>query len=390
MGALTILLAAAGAASAPAATAQAATVRVEFDARRIGAVQARGLADRATGRAATADDPVRIASVSKLVVALGVMRMVEAGTLDLDADVSRTLGWELRNPNSNDVPITLRMLLSHTAGLRDDGEGYVIPLEGSLRAAVARPAAWDSEHRTGSWFHYSNLNFGVIGSVMEAASGERFDTLIARLVLKPLKLDACFNWTTCSDVKAARAVVLYGADGSVRRDDLKGARPACPVNASGPCNLSTYKFASNGALFSPQGGLRISARDLARIGQMLLRRGEDFLKPASVAAMTRPHWVFDGDNGDTDNGFYCAYGLAVQLTALARPGTPAVECHDDVFGDGRPRFGHAGEAYGLRSGLWIDPNAKRGVAYFTTAVADDAPKGRSAYTAAEEALARGN
>lgn len=101
MGPLTVLLAAASVAS------PAAQVRVDFDARRVTQVTASGLADRATGRAVTADDPARIASISKLVVALGVMRLVEAGTLDLDGDVSHWLGWRLRNPAFPDRAISL-------------------------------------------------------------------------------------------------------------------------------------------------------------------------------------------------------------------------------------------------------------------------------------------
>src|SRR5688572_17013313 len=81
---------------------------------------ASGLADRARGRALTIDDPVRIASISKLVVALGVMRLVEQGQFDLDRDVSEWLGWPLRNPAFPDRPITLRLLLSHRSSLKDD------------------------------------------------------------------------------------------------------------------------------------------------------------------------------------------------------------------------------------------------------------------------------
>ena len=77
------------------------------------------------------------------------------------------------------------------------------------------------------------------------------------------------------------------------------------------------------------------------------------------------------------------YGLSVQHLA-----TPARGCADDPFRDGRQRIGHAGEAYGLRSGLWIDRDRGRGIAYFVTAVDDAAPRGRSAFTVAEEAMAR--
>ncbi len=357
-----------------------------FDQRGETGSGASGLADRAGRRRLTADDPVRIASVSKLVVALGVMRLVDAGTLDLDRDVSDYLGWRLRNPAFPDRAITLRLLISHRSSLRD-GIDYAVPFGTTLQAALAAPAAFDAEHPPGAFFRYANLNFPVIATVMERAAGARFDALMARVVLRPLGLDACFNWTTCSDAAVVRAVVLYAPDGSVVRDDLHGRRPACPVLAPAGCDLTGYAVGTNGALFSPQGGLRISMRDLARVGRMLLSRGMQgrgrFLSEASVATLTTPLWRFDGTNGDTDGGFYCAYALAVQSLPNAAPG-----CRDDLFGDGRVAFGHAGEAYGVRSGLWLDPARGRGVAYFAADLGDNPPAGRSAFKAIEERLAR--
>lgn len=345
-----------------------------------------GLADRARRRALTVDDPVRIASISKLVVALGVMRMVEARTLDLDRDVSDYLGWPLRNPAFPDRPITLRLLLSHTSSLRDEVD-YAVPFGTAIRDVVANPAAFDAAHSPGTYFRYANLNFPLIASVMERVSGERFDRLMARLVLQPLQLDACFNWTTCSDGAMGRAAVLYAGDGAVLRDDLGGRRPACAVLAPNGCDLSAYSPGDNGALFSPQGGLRISVRDLATIGRLLLNRGrrgeERFLSEASIAAMTTPVWTFDGSNGETDSGFYCAYGLAVQALPIGAAG-----CRDDIFGAGRRMIGHAGDAYGVRSGLWVDPERGVGIAYYATGNGDDPPGGRSAYRAIEERLAR--
>ena len=71
------------------APAAPATVAVAFDRQSIRPVLAEGLADKASSRAVTADDPVRIASISKLVTALGVMRLVDEGRLDLDRDAAR-------------------------------------------------------------------------------------------------------------------------------------------------------------------------------------------------------------------------------------------------------------------------------------------------------------
>jgi CubicO group peptidase (beta-lactamase class C family) len=368
-----------------ACTRPEARVRVAFDAARITSVSVSGLADRTTKRRVTADDPVRVASVTKLVVALGVMRMVEAGQLDLDRDVSDYLGWRPRNPAFPDAPISLRMLLSHTSGVRDAND-YRVPLGKTVQAALADPRAWDARHAPGRYFTYSNLNFPVIGSIMEKVSGERFDTLMQRLVLKPLDIEGCFNWPSCSDAQVARAVVLYHADGNVRGDDLRGKQPPCPVFTDSPgCDLTGYRPGDNGALFSPQGGLRISARGLAKIGQMFLNDGKEFLSLTSLAALTTPVWTFDGSNGDTEKGFHCRYALAVQILATTQTG-----CRDDLFGDGKARFGHAGEAYGLRSGLWIDGFSGKGVAFFATAVPDEIAKGQmSAFTIVEEALARG-
>ncbi len=363
------------------ATARPAEVRVTFDAKGVADARASGVADRTTGRRVTADDPVRIASISKLVVALGVMRMVEVGQLDLDRDLSDALGYRLRNPAFPDAPVTLRQLLSHQSGLVDPEE-YRVPLGERLQDVVVQPALWDAKHRPGSYFRYANIAFPVIASVMEKAGGDRFDRLMQRLVLAPLKLDACFNWSTCSDDKIARAIVLYRASGEVALDDLGGKRPDCPVIAKQGCDLAGYRLGENGALFSPQGGLRASMRDLAVIGQMLLRNDESFLKRASVAELERVGWRFNGANGDTSSGFYCQYGLAVTTLPTAR-----TDCNDDLFGDGRTRIGHAGEAYGLRSGLWLDRATGRGVAFFATATPPDS-KGRSAFSREEERLVK--
>ena len=353
-----------------------------FDSRAIGAIRTAGLADRATQRRVTADDPVRVASISKLVVALGVMRLVEAGTLDLDRDVSDYLGWRLRNPAFPDSPVTLRLLLSHRSSLTDEID-YIVPFGVRLQDAIADPKAWDREHAPGAYFRYANINFPVIGTVIEKASGERFDRLMQREVFQPLKLDGCYNWWGCSDAAVARAVVLYRANGDVARDNLHGVRPTCPTVSKGPCDLASYVAGENGGIFSPQGGMNISMRDLARVGQMLLRNGDGFLKPESIALIEAPLWTFDGSNGDSSSGFYCQYGLATQTIPTAKAG-----CEDDLFGDGRGRVGHAGEAYALRSGLWIDRASGKGVAFFASAVADGS-KGQSRFSREEERLARG-
>lgn len=376
-----------------------ARVRVAFDRSGVTSVQARGLADVAAGRAVGADDPVRIASISKLVTTLGVMRLVEEGKLDLDADVSTLLGWQLRHPQFPQVPITLRLLLSHRSGLTDAAGYYAVPLDGQLREVVDDPRAWDAAHAPGEFFRYTNLNFPLVASVMERATGQRFDKLMDELVLRPLDLAACFNWDSCDTAVAARAVVLYDANGSPVRDDNQGRKPACAVVPArdGTCNLEDWKPGANGASFSPQGGLRISANGLARIGRLLLGEGSvdgvRLLRPESVREMLRPAWTYapgngatseEDDSGQSGSGFFCRYGLAAQTLA-----SPQAGCHDDPFGDGVARVGHSGSAYGLLSGLWIDREAGNGVAYFVTGMPEARAGARSAFSAIEESMAKG-
>jgi CubicO group peptidase (beta-lactamase class C family) len=348
---------------------------------------AQGLADPSTGRPVTPDDPVRIASVSKLVVTIGAMKLVEQGSLSLDEDVSRYLDWPMRNPAFLDRPISLRMLLSHTSSLRDGDDAYVVPLGASVKEALADPAVWDAAHGPGEgYFAYSNFNFPLVASIMEKVTRERFDIWMRREVLEPMKLDSCFNWPTCSDAAVARAVVLM-QDGKPVRDDLHGRRPECPVFVSEgeACDLNRWKLGENGALFSPQGGLRISARGLGRIGQMLLNGGTldgvRILSPQSVDAMLSPAWRFDGRNGSRGGESYgiCSYGLAVRQLA-----TGLADCADDPEGKGHKWQGHAGDAYGLRSGVWIDRDRGVGIAYYVTGLPAEPPAGRTSFSAAEE------
>ena len=345
-----------------------------------------GIADPQSGRRVTIDDPVRVASVSKMVTAIGVMKLIDEGKLDLSSDVSKWLGWPLRNPNFPNRPITLGMLLAHTASVREHDDDYVIGLGGSLQQVMADPKNWDPQHGPGdNYFAYVNLNYPIVGSIVEKVTGERFDLWMRREVLEPMKLDACYNWATCSDAMVARAVELDTPDGKPEKDDLHGQRPDCPVfvKDGAVCNLGLWRLGENGALFAPQGGLRISARGLARIGRMLLNGGTldgvQVLSPQAVNMLLTQSWEFNGSNGKIDGGFYCSAGNGTHRIPNRQPG-----CADDMGTRGAALTGHAGDAYGMKSGLWIDPARGRGIAYFVTGVADQAAKAQdSAYTAAE-------
>ncbi len=321
---------------------QPADIRIDFDTNQILKSQISGDAG-VKGRRVSADDPVRIASKSKMVVAIAVMRMTDQGTLDLDKDVGEYLGWQVRNPAFPDSKISMRMLLSHQSSLTDNAD-YILPLDGKLQAALANPKAWDNVLKPGSYFRYANFNFPVVAAVMEAAANERFDKLMARLVINPLGLDACYNWSAgCSEKRRSQAVTLLRPNGDLARDaPLSGGSTPCNfVPAAGDvCDLDLYLIGKNGSAFGPQGGLRISANDLMKIGRMFLKRGEPLLSLKGFAEMTSAAWQKNGDNGDDEDGFFQGFGLGVHLIRDK---------------DGSEWMGHVGDAYSLRAGIWVNP-----------------------------------
>jgi len=338
-----------------------ATVVVAFDRDSIRPLIVEGEVDRETGRAVEANDPVRIASISKLIMALATLRLVDEGKVDLNADVSDYLGWHLRSPNFPDAKVTLAQLLSHRSGLRDNA-GYVIPLGESLQAKLSDPEAWYADAPPGEApFEYANLGSPVVATVLEAATGERFDHIMERTIFAPLGVEACLNWIGCSEEQIARAVVLYRDTGEVARDDAADLPPNCPIPvAEGvKCSLDNYMPGTNGSIFSPQGGVRIGMMDLAKIGQAFLPLNSEFLSESAQHEIAM-HIVF---NAPVRQEFFCEYGLAMHQIEVSD-----VECQDRLFSDGLVRIGHAGEAYGLRSGLWYSRATNKGFAYFTTAV----------------------
>jgi len=337
-----------------------ATVVVAFDREGITPLIAEGVRNFQSREAVRANDPVRIASISKLIMALATLRLVDEGTIDLDADVSDYLGFTVRSPNFPDVPVTLAQLLSHRAGLRDRA-GYIIPLGESLREKLADPEAWYADAPPGEApFEYANLGSPVVATALEAVTGERYDALLERTVFAPLGVDACINWIGCSDEMVARAVALYRHTDEPARDYPGDLPPDCsiPVAEGVACSLDDYVPGTNASVFSPQGGVRIGMVDLARIGQaLMLADNESFLKAETLGRLGKS--VITGINPGQD--FFCSYGLGLQLINM-----PRRECLDQLFGGEAMYIGHSGEAYGLQSGLWFAANAKRGFVYFRT------------------------
>ena len=368
--------------SEPAPAAPAA-VAVVFDQNSATPVIVQGMANRETGRPVAANDPVRVASISKMVMAMAAYELAAEGKLDLGADVSDYLGYAVRNPAYPDTPITIVQVLMHRSGLRD-GAGYVIPLGDSLQDKLAQPDAWYADAPPGEApFEYANLGSPVVATVLEAASGERYDRLVRRLVFAPLGItSACFNWIDCDRTTMERAVTLYRATGEIARDAPEDVLPpACtfPVFGLEECRIENYVPGTNASIFSPQGGLRIGMMDLARLGQAWLQKQSE----ATFSDLTLGEMLFSVLAGPKEQEFFCGYGAGVQMIEVSGHG-----CNDTLVGDGRARFGHAGEAYGLRSGLWIAGGGGKSIAYFITQVPDRTAPDEGGFAPEEIELAR--
>ena len=109
----------------------------------------------------------RIASVTKLVTGIGLLQLMEQGVLDPDEDISTYLGYTVRNPRYPDDPITLRQLMSHTAGLNENSS-YTNRAR-TLREMIdvtQKARANFKDVRPGTVYEYSNFGAGITGSII--------------------------------------------------------------------------------------------------------------------------------------------------------------------------------------------------------------------------------
>ncbi len=335
-------------------------------------------ADPARERPLTLDTPVRVASISKLPVGIVIQQMAAEGRLDLDADLSPPLGFGLRNPYHPDRPITARMLLTHTSSLRD-AEIYGLPPPYSLEELVRPGGAFDpggarwAEEVPGSRFTYTNLNYGVMATLIERLTGQRFDAVVTARVLRPLGMRAVYDVRLLDEAQFRELAPVYQkqTDGTwqAKVDDYRGVRPddrpsIFGIKALVP--LPNIVPGRNGTTLSPQGGMRASARDLEQLLRFLMSGGGALLPARDFARMLAPHWTYDSatGNGDTDGGLLRQWGLGIQCTT-----------HGGGPGDGDrwksgpddPRLcGHFGDAYGLLGSVMADPDGRWGFVYLLT------------------------
>ena len=166
----------------------------------------------------------QVTSLSKWISAFGVMKLVEAGKLDLDVPVSKYLTrWQLPPSEFNNDGVTVRRLLSHTAGLTD-GLGYsgfepgvpVQPIEESLtNASDADEGISGSVQvgiKPGSEFKYSGGGYTLLQLLVEEVSGQSFASYMKENILKPLNMtQSSYTWEDSTDFQLAE---FYNSDGT--------------------------------------------------------------------------------------------------------------------------------------------------------------------------------
>jgi CubicO group peptidase (beta-lactamase class C family) len=147
---------------------------------------------RPGGEVPTSQTPFFIGSITKSITATAIMQLVEAGKVELDAPVQHYLPWfRVADPVAS-AQMTVRHLLNQTSGLPEmageiglsDFDDRPDAVERQVRALYKIKL----KHQVGSVCEYSNLNFNILGLIIEAASGESYPDYIQNHIFSPLKM----------------------------------------------------------------------------------------------------------------------------------------------------------------------------------------------------------
>jgi D-alanyl-D-alanine carboxypeptidase len=149
---------------------------------------AQAFGERVPGDAAETEDRFRVASLSKTIAAITALRLVEAGTLDLDAPVGSLLASDLGvgTPAAGVTALTIRQLLTHRSGFAQYEDLFFRNEVGSCREAAVVGLTQSLQGTPGGQFQYSNMNFCLLGIAIEVLTGERYENVVRREVLDPL------------------------------------------------------------------------------------------------------------------------------------------------------------------------------------------------------------
>ena len=287
-----------------------------------------GVADLSTGAPVQENSLFRIASISKSFSATSMMQLIEKGLVTLDTDVSELAGFPIRNPKFPDTVITLEMLLSHTSSI-NDSQGYFV-LD---RINPATNKNWEqcyNAYEPGTGYEYCNLNFNLVGTFIEKLSGERFDQYVVHHVLEPLHL---YGGYCVDSLDASRFVKLYDYEDGAYVEQVEAYAPRSE-------RIANYQFGYDTPVFSPTGGMKISACDLARY--MMMHMGWGTAPDGTVIISEESSRSMQTERSAPEH-----YGLALWHDWDKIPGVELV--------------GHTGGAYGLRSAMFWAPDRSFGL-----------------------------
>ena len=230
------------------------------------------------GEAVNVDTVFQTASLSKWITAWGVMALVQERKLDLDAPVSIYLTrWALPESKFDNNKVTVRRLLSHTAGLTD-GLGYagfapnatVPSLEESLRRPDADPGVSGTivvGYEPGSKWQYSGGGYAILQLLIEEVSGESFEGFMQRVIFRPLGMvGSSYSWLPG---KGSTLATFYDVE----------SKPTPHYRFSAVAAVSLYTSVSDLTRF-------VQAHLPGKNGEPI---GRGVLAPATINEMWLPH-----------------------------------------------------------------------------------------------------
>jgi CubicO group peptidase (beta-lactamase class C family) len=308
-----------------------------------------GFADLASKRPVDADTIFHWASITKTMTAIAIMQLRDRGLLSLDDPIVKYIP-ELRqvhNPFGPMESITLRMLMSHSAGFRNPtwpwgGDQDWHPFEPPGWAQVAAMLPYTQiEFPPGSKYSYSNPGIIFLGRVIELLTGDDYEVYVDKNILKPLEMHRAFFDAAPAHLRASRAHSYFWKNGG-------------PVEA---------RFDFDTGITVSNGGLNAPLTDMAKYMEFLIGNParqavyDGVLRRASLEEMWKP---------------------VVSIEGAEEPGAKMGLCFFLEEHAGIPFVAHSGSQNGFISHFYV--NVKRRVAYvvaFNTVAEPVGPDGKA-------------